>query len=496
MRLNEPLEQDDDLAPQKRSFKDKTKLIWARSTPGQRLGGLVIMILFVGFVSYIGSILASAVSPAEQEETAGESVVKDFALHNHKQNKAIITDSKTQHGQNVQAAERARVKNDAYQGKSSIQAFTQDQSSDENSPYKVQQLREEKPEAKKQPVVFTADEINSQNRTKKTVQAKVQNKKPENYGLSEAQVEALTTDTINKTNRKEPGTADVYDRSEVYRDPFAGMENGDAYMQELNRRTQQTKKILESQIKIYTEARKGVSGGIKPIASASQGINGQNASGGVTAALSQARNESASVNNSDKPVPPMLLEPGEYIVVRNMLPVDSRIPGPMLVEGVQGLFKGAKIRCSVKDAGKFLVPTCSEMTLNKRKHPIEAIAINPETAGRVVEQDVDDDILFKTIAKVGADLLNTWGPTKLQQGVVEIEDNDTNEVRTEQNLSDRDIFIGSAASSLGELKGAADAYYAEASVKTIPANTIILLYMTSPIPDAWGVLKETSNGRY
>lgn len=206
---------------------------------------------------------------------------------------------------------------------------------------------------------------------------------------------------------------------------------------------------------------------------------------------SEINTAGAGINNQTQGVS-LLFAPGDKIFAYTDYTVDSRIPNPIIMRVMNKQLKDARIRCEFVDQGSFLVPKCTSITFQNKVVNIDAIVLNPNTLNGIVDQDIDDDLLMKTLAKVGTGILSVAGAQKLASGEKKINTSDgtTTTSVTENTLTDREILLGATAQQLGQLNSVAEKYYAEPSVKTIPAQTQMIIVFVSPLGNFWGLDKD------
>ncbi len=466
--------------------RQKIEAAWKTAKPGARLMTVLMGIFVIVFFTIIISWLMPKSDDSEDESKTASRVTGIQGGNIQEAPKTVISETQTEQGRLIAAADEARVKFEARQGKSAIQAFVADQSEENASPFEKAQPTPQ----------FRTPEPKPKPKANPNPPAPIA--KPENKPvLSTAQVEALAApigSSKHNAEQQAPGTADKYSIGEVAQDPLAGLDEKTYQTMMMQRRAKVQAELRET-IKTMQNERMQVSKGLVPIGKSEGNQTGGAGSGSSGLqpgnALAGGRNMSGTGtgqgSRTGEEPPPMLLQPGDYVVIASDYPVDSRTTREFVAKIRGGILDDARVRCVVTDAGDFLVPNCNEMTYKGRKSPIAAMVINPNTMNGIIDQDIDNDTMMKTIALVGANMMTAWGTNKIQQGqkVTQIPNTDT--VVTENTLSDRDILLASTATSLGDLKNAAQTYYQKASVKTIPAGTAIMLVMTQPIPDWWGI---------
>lgn len=445
---------------------DNLKTAFRRSSPSAKAG----ILLMTGMAVMVLLILIKLLGPSSTQEADGEyeSSLNSFDSVKKDSTAFILEETESIQGQLVINAEIAKNKAREAQGTSSFLKLTTAENG--NSPYsdreKVAKVKEKEKE-------------------KKSIPQKASNNKPLNSDV----IRELMTKPVVKTESEvmedsspysPEGRANIYLDNQLKRDPLAGLDRKRYTKEMASRKANQTAAILAAIA--VGDAKMGISGGIQMIAE-------------VEPNESDNANGSRSTNNGTGPTgrsepPPMLLAPGESIVVTLPFDIDSRVPGPFIMNAVSKPFKGAALRCTWIDNGDFLVPSCSDMTIRGKTGKLEAMVINPRTMGRIVDQDVDDDLLFKSIARISASLIGTWGVEKLKTGNKVVENTTSGTISSENTLTDRDIFLGAAASTIGDLTSTAEQYYQSPSVKTIKAGEAMILVMTRPLPDWWGFKKD------
>lgn len=477
------------------SRKEKAAMAWKTAKPGAR-----IMLVFMGvFVLVLLSLLISAIMPESQPAAIGDESKSSIAGVDTSQTQTssntVIAETQTEQGRLVAAADRARVQFEAQQGNTALQAFVADQSDESLSPFQPKnpatQFRE--PPANQQPTTNQQPAATAQRQQRQSTTAQPVTTGPV---LSSDQIQALEAPigaTQANPKQQAPGSADKYSLGQVAKDPLAGLSEKDYQAQMAKRKASVEGQLRATYGQMLTERQK-TSKGLVPIASAQSGqqpgAGGVQGSSAAGAGALPGRNMSGGQNQPTEPPPPMLLQPGDYVVIASDFPVDSRTTREFVAKVRGGVLDDARVRCTVQDVGDFLVPNCTEMTFKGRKAPIAAMVINPNTMNGIVDQDVDNDTMLKTIALVGSKMLAAYGTNKIAQGQRVTENPITGNVNVENNLSNRDILLASTATSLGDFQGAAESYYQKSAVKTIPAGTAIMLVMTQPIPDWWGISEE------
>lgn len=470
--------------------KEKMQLAWKEAKPTAKfavIGGFFMVVVI--FSTIVSAILPESKNKDIQEPPPATPTISSGASQaTGKDNpNSIIQDTTTIQGKVIAAAERQRVIAEANRGKSAILPFEADESDDAISPYSRigGEVKSSEPPVKVAPQ-YSLKEAKATVAKQKVSPAAV------GGPLSEEVVAALQApieNPVTNSKAKAPGSADIYSRKEVSQDPLAGMSQ-EEYAKKLNERVKSIEDKIKGASKVYLTEREKMSGGIKAYASNDDQQATQNSDKSASKRAGSALIANSETNGGgSQELQEILLQPGDYIVAEVRYPVDSRITTEFVVYGVEEPFNDARILCKPKDLGDFIVPVCTQMAMGKQMIKISATAINPRTMGGIVEQDVDNDTLLKNLALVGSTLLTTYGPNKLKSGEKVTENAQTGTVRTENTLSDRDIFIASLTQSMGSVaKNAAD-YYSKDAVKTIPAGATLMLVLNSPVPDVWGITK-------
>ena len=462
-------------APPKKNFWGDFKAAWTRATPGQRFGAVLIVGILITLIVFVISLLTP--NDSEEIEPMGDSKVGSIggAIDRDK-SLAVIEDTESELGKKLIQAEQARVFHEAQQGRSAIQSLV---ATNEPSPFDEENQREIQPQT-------TSPNRNNVEAPKSAPERKdvfgvrnAANVTDSGFGLSQQTLIQLSSADSPKTT--------------LANDPYAGFGSPDEYAAALEQAKSATAHLVGETTKVYQAERTSMSGGIALVAMTND-LNNTDQRNSRNRSQPYRENNATAPDAATKERPPILLNPGDSMAVYIPYEVDSRVPGPFIAIAMTGKLKDARLRCEFTDTGDFIVPTCTEMTLNGKKHPIEAMVINPKTFGRVIDQDIDNDTFLKAVARFGSNALQAFGAAKLAQGITRVEDTDSNTVTTQNNQSDRQIVLGSLAVGLGDLAGSAEEYYQQPSVKTIPANTQMILVMTSQIPDAFGVNERQIKG--
>lgn len=467
---------------EKLKLKDRVKNIKVairRSGPAERLGIIIMVIMALIIISMLASFLLSG-SKDKKDKSIGESKVEAFNVTRKDNTESILEDTESVQGRLVYQAELAKNAAAEAAGKSTFLKLTTN--STEYSPYgQVENGEEGQGQAK--------DVIKVRKREDTATVKTDNNQSIDDNSLDEDVFKALINreDTPKSKSPYAPeGQANIYLGDQLKRDPLAGLSR-QQYQTEMGQRVGKHQASIKAAL-AQGDSEFKTSAGIVMIASTET----DGGAGGNAFAGGQSDRGKGSGQN-DKDTPPMLLAPGESIVVSLEYDVDSRVPGPFIMNGYAKPFKDAAFRCTWSDNGDFLVPNCNEITMLGKTGKMEAMVINPKTMGRIVDQDVDDDLLFKSIARISANLISTWGVEKLKTGAKVVINDATGTVSQENTLSDRDLFLGAAASSVSDFNSAAENYYQSPSVKTIKAGSTMILVMTRPLPDWWGIKKEQRN---
>lgn len=457
---------------------------WRRTTPKQKLMLFIFIFFFISLItiaieSFTGGSEKKVIS---QESKAGSIAIKGKGSEKLSEDGIIERiDDETKAAQ-INQVERAKAIHEARQGSSAFQPLSVNDNTNElkrntkkdnprTAPPQLQVIE------RKPPVVVrnepTPPPVNHTSRNHDV--------------LDDVLISLNETKMTAGTNKKmSAGTANIHNHQELRKDPLAGLTQ-DVYLKELEKRTQEARKKIDAYIKQEQTQRTTINGKYQLIANtnvnAAEGENPQ-------ASNASANNGNGNSNSDKQKIRPMLMKPGEQIIAYNPYPVDSRLKKPFIMYIKGGVLDEGVVRCNYVDADKYLVPVCDEITYGEKVGKFEATALNPKDLSGFVDQDIDDDLFLKTLARIGANITATWGAKKLESGNKITENSDTNTTVQENTLSDKEILLGSLASTLGDFTGAAEAYYKSPAVRTIKEKTVMILTLTRPLPDWWGIKEK------
>ena len=265
--------------------------------------------------------------------------------------------------------------------------------------------------------------------------------------------------------------------------------SSERYYGELRKRKESIQSKLESAYKSTKSVRSSVTTGFEPYAVVASNDHEPQERRTYVSGINSSQTTGVHKNR-----PVMLFQPGDKLTAYSDFPIDSRVSKQMVFRVSSKIMRDARISCTFEDKGDFLVPSCPTITFRNKVKPIKAIMLDPGSLSGIIDQDVDNDLLIKSIIKIGVTLLNTAGTVKLATGTKTTETE--NAVVTENTLSDKEILKAGLATTIGSLGSSGDSYFEKSSVKTIPAHTQVLITFTQPLDDHWGIIdkKNTNNG--
>lgn len=429
------------------AWKDELQRTYRQAKPAQKIALFVIVSLIV--IVFLVLINAVFSGPNKPETDERESFVKSIVAPDTV-NGAVINDATTQQGQ--MAAKEAKY---------------------------IAEKKEEAGQSVFQPLVANAVPPEPEIKMPYVAQVRAEDANTQQASRIDPNLIA----ELNNT-KSEPKEASANTKN-LETSPYAGL-SPEQYAQAMAVKTKDLRdQIVAAQITMKAE-RQHVA--MAPIIYASAPVQTISPTGGDSAVGNTGGNTAQNTNVDV----PMLFAPGDKIFAFTDFTVDSRIPNPIIMRVMNNQMKDARIRCSFADQGSFLVPKCDTLTFQNKVIKIDAIVLNPNTLNGIVEQDVDDDLLMKTLARFGSGVLNVAGTQKLASGnkKTDTSDGTTTTSVTENTLTDREILLGATATTLGQLTSVAEKYYAEPSVKTIPAQTQMIIVFVSPLGNYWGLDKE------
>ena len=110
-------------------------------------------------------------------------------------------------------------------------------------------------------------------------------------------------------------------------------------------------------------------------------------------------------------------EVGEVLYAMNTISINSDVPGPAMIEIVSGRLRGGKFIGSFVRHNKFLLLKFSAFAYEGKTYPVEALAVDPATAGVAVRSDVDSHYIQRWGGLIAASFLEGFAEAVSNSGL-------------------------------------------------------------------------------